>query len=874
MTSNIHQIPFRRSHTVSLSAALTQYISSKYDQRPDMFAEDLLILDRLRSEAVNVQEPHVSGISRLVTYAAQLKWLGGKFPVDVGVEFPWYTAFGFNTTRPVSQDNIRFELANIIFNLSSLYSQLAFSSNRTTSDGLKQACNYLCQAAGVIKHLRTDIVPDMRSAPPDDMDEMTLQSLEQLLLAQAQECFWQKAVQDGLKDASIARLAAKVSDYYADACEYAVKSNAIGTDWIHHMTAKQHHFSAAAQFRQSLDCLEKRKYGEEVARLRDAVACVNEALKESRWINRTVLGDLEGLKKRVQDDLKRAEKDNDLIYLNSVPPKSELRLIDRASMVAAKAPPQVTDAISMLGDKGPLGQPLFSKLVPYAVHIAASIYSDRRDRLVNEQIIGELETMTDKLRDLLSSLNLPGSLQALEKPLGLPPTLVSHAEEMRQQDGLYRLRKSLQDIANVKSNDQAIYTEGVELLAAEKAEDDASRRKYGTDRWSRESSTAAAPKLHTTSQEINGYFSSAQSSDNLVEQKLRDSEAVFRVLTGTNRDLEAYVPSSRRATIPPEVEREVSRLRNCISEVNRLESRRKRKASSVKDKARGDDISSALVREAARLERDFPMQAIQASQFEDLFDHRLHDYDVDLQMVAEEQNDQDQISAQVREANRAFTRAHTGDASTREREKALQELENGYLKYKEIISNIEVGRKFYNDLAKIVGRFRDDVKAFVHKRRMEGSSLEQDISSVVSMASLNISPIRQSSKPQSQPQPQPVHHQPTHHQQSPPFQFQPLQQHQNQLPGSFPAQQQISQPNPQQLPTPTTSISRSDREPLTAPQPTRSVPKMTPGMWSPEMGIRFGPAPGQSQPGNQTQLPVPQAQTGQTWDPSRGVNFS
>lgn len=83
INSNILQLPFRRSHTVSLSDAITQYISSKYDQRPDMFADDLLIIDRLRSEAINVQEPHVSGISRLVTYAAQLKWLGGKFPVDV-----------------------------------------------------------------------------------------------------------------------------------------------------------------------------------------------------------------------------------------------------------------------------------------------------------------------------------------------------------------------------------------------------------------------------------------------------------------------------------------------------------------------------------------------------------------------------------------------------------------------------------------------------------------------------------------------------------------------------------------------------------------------------------------------------------------------
>ena len=86
--SNILQLPFRRSHTVSLSDAITQYISSKYDQRPDMFADDLLIIDRLRAEAINVQEPHVSGISRLVTYAAQLKWLGGKFPIDVR-GLPW-----------------------------------------------------------------------------------------------------------------------------------------------------------------------------------------------------------------------------------------------------------------------------------------------------------------------------------------------------------------------------------------------------------------------------------------------------------------------------------------------------------------------------------------------------------------------------------------------------------------------------------------------------------------------------------------------------------------------------------------------------------------------------------------------------------------
>lgn len=314
---------------------------------------------------------------------------------------------------------------------------------------------------------------------------------------------------------------------------------------------------------------------------------------------------------------------------------------------------------------------------------------------------------------------------------------------MRQQDGLNRLHRSIEDTAKVKSNDLAVYHEGVELLAAEKAEDLAARNKYGTDRWTRGTSESAAPKIYRTLNEISGYFTSAQSSDDLVQRKLRDQRSVFLVLTGTNRDLEAFVPSSRRAAIPIELERESNRLRGCLSEITRMENRRRRRIQTLKDKARGDDIRTpicsthqptdhmltyrvdpALLRETARLEREFPMQPIQASQFEDLFVEELKLYDTDRDMLAQERRDQEHLSDQVREANRAFTGAHKGDASTKERETALQDLENGYLKYKEIISNIDVGRKFYNDLAKIVGRFRDDGKAFVHQRRMEASQIE------------------------------------------------------------------------------------------------------------------------------------------------------
>ena len=111
-----------------------------------------------------------------------------------------------------------------------MYSQLALASNRAMSDGLKSAASNFCFAAGVISHLKTTVIPELRTTPPEDMDTLTLESLEALMLAQAQECFWQKAVKDGLKDASIAKLAAKVSDLYNEAADWALKSPSVPSE--------------------------------------------------------------------------------------------------------------------------------------------------------------------------------------------------------------------------------------------------------------------------------------------------------------------------------------------------------------------------------------------------------------------------------------------------------------------------------------------------------------------------------------------------------------------------------------------------------------------------------------------------------------------
>lgn len=119
------------------------------------------------------------------------------------------------------------------------------------------------------------------------------------------------------------------------------------------------------------------------------------------------------------------------------------------------------------------------------------------------------------------------------------------------------------------------------------------------------------------------------------------------------------------------------------------------------------------------------MQSIEAVQFEDLFETRLQRYDADVKAIQEEDEEQNGILRRLQEANAAFTSARKGDGSTKQREQALQALENAFFKYKEIISNLDVGRKFYNDLAKIVSRFRDDCRNFAYQRRADASQLEK-----------------------------------------------------------------------------------------------------------------------------------------------------
>lgn len=399
-------------------------------------------------------------------------------------------------------------------------------------------------------------------------------------------------------------------------------------------------------------------------------------------------------------------------------------------MTIAKTPPQVAKPFDYIGDRADFGPALFSRLVPFSVHQATSIYEERRDRLVNQNIIQSLENLTEDIHSVLTSLGLPGSLQALEKPLGIPHSLSQHAEEIRQADAISRIDQSMADIDKLRAADQAVFDEGLEILLAEEEEDNRLRLKYGTDRWTRAPSREDphGNVLWARVNEIEGYFATSLSSDMVVREKFESVSETLTLLAGSERTLMAYVPSSLQAAIPENLKSAIGRLRGAYNDVLRLESRRRKKVEALREKCRGDDIIPDILKEAARLERTYPSTAIVPAHFEEFFEQRLDRlYEPELEAVERDREEQEKLLAEVTRVNREFeSQKRMGDPSTRLREERLQTLENAYFKYKEIVSNLEVGRKFYNDLSRIVGQvFRDQARVWANQRRMEARSLEE-----------------------------------------------------------------------------------------------------------------------------------------------------
>lgn len=101
-----------------------------------------------------------------------------------------------------STNDIKHELACILFNIGILHLNLGAVDNRQTSDGMKMSCSHFQCAAWALQHLN-----DKYSQPREtDLCPDIVRFLAAVSLAQAQECILEKSIVDGRKPGIIAKV--------------------------------------------------------------------------------------------------------------------------------------------------------------------------------------------------------------------------------------------------------------------------------------------------------------------------------------------------------------------------------------------------------------------------------------------------------------------------------------------------------------------------------------------------------------------------------------------------------------------------------------------------------------------------------------------
>lgn len=141
--------------------------------------------------------------------------------------------------------------------------------------------------------------------------------------------------------------------------------------------------------------------------------------------------------------------------------------------------------------------------------------------------------------------NLPAVLDALDKPIGLPPSLLKKAEEIRLENGPERVEKLLEDVQMLARRAMAILTEvrarrrldssflhsfsqSLDILDQEASEDERFRRSTPTER---PPSHQANEQLTSKAERYRNILDQAAESDAVIKQRWDEWEKCIAQLT-------------------------------------------------------------------------------------------------------------------------------------------------------------------------------------------------------------------------------------------------------------------------------------------------------------------------------------------------------
>ncbi|KAI8912517.1 BRO1-like domain-containing protein [Gorgonomyces haynaldii] len=327
-----------------------------------------------------------------------------KFPFhtdEVKIPFFWFESLFKD--RQVQTTCIQYEKAGVLYNMACVYSQLGARERKWTQDGKKKAALYLQKAAGIFLHIRDVLCPQfkIKLSKTSDLSEQTLTASATLMLAQAAECFYEKA-NDGGTSSSVTAL---VSVYCSDLYDVAARQSEVGNklrfpqSWVDYCKSKSYLFGAIAHFHTGPISSSDRVVAERLARLQVAMTMV----QKSRNLSQGLGGILDELVLKYVDCIGNAllcldEANHDLIHDTPYDPRL---------LTPLKRPPQALVNPQPLEDIQVTGDTLKAVVAP------TQFMSIQKVLLESVEMSAEYQSTLSRLNDTVKS-----KIQALQLNVG------------------------------------------------------------------------------------------------------------------------------------------------------------------------------------------------------------------------------------------------------------------------------------------------------------------------------------------------------------------------------------------------------------------------------------------------------------------------
>eukprot|EP00063_Salmo_salar_P049540 XP_014024375.1 PREDICTED: rhophilin-1-like isoform X4 [Salmo salar] len=250
---NVPMIPLGLKETkeVDLTVPLKEYICEHYREDSSLFEKETKEFMELR-QAMRTPSRNEAGLELLIEYYNQLYYLDQRFfppHRTLGVHFHWYDSL---TGVPSCQRALAFEKGSVLFNVGALYTQIGARQDRSAAAGIDKAIDAFQRAAGAFNFLKENF----SNAPSLDMSSPSLCMLVRLMIAQVQECVFERVTlttQDThfTSQLQVAQEAARVSDVYSlvlQTMSQPLVKDYVPFSWASMVQVKSEHFRALSHY--------------------------------------------------------------------------------------------------------------------------------------------------------------------------------------------------------------------------------------------------------------------------------------------------------------------------------------------------------------------------------------------------------------------------------------------------------------------------------------------------------------------------------------------------------------------------------------------------------------------------------------------------